>query len=539
MGSGSLNSVGRKFTKKNISYRNQLVFIIISLILLYMLQLHSFLLFHTFVELIGVGVALGIFFITWNSKDNIESHFFLFAGICHFFIAIIAVLHTLAYKGMNIFEGFDANLPTQLWILGGYLQAVTFLAAQFFFNKKINPNILFYGGLLVTATMSVLIFKGWFPDCFIEGKGLTNFKKISEMLICLIFFAAIIPIRRTAILKSSLKTSLTTALVINGFSRFAFILYVGVYDLSNVIGHILYLVYTYFIYRVIIEESLTKPQNIFFSRLNEQKEALEELSKTLEIKVAQRTRELEKINASLTMTNRELEDFAQIVSHDLREPLRGINNLAAILFDENGRNLDGEGQYMLETILRLARRQENMISALLKYSKLRQYESSPSRVDLNILVAEICDNLQLQKRQPQVDIRIPRPLPTLRFSRTLLEQILSNLINNAARFNDKPEKWIEIGTLPGDHPPVIYVRDNGIGISGKFFDEIFIIFTRLHGKDDWGGGTGVGLAIVHNIITRNNGKIWLESTEGEGSVFFFSLPDMENHCPPEPNTRKE
>ncbi|SLM32461.1 Integral membrane sensor hybrid histidine kinase (fragment) [Desulfamplus magnetovallimortis] len=258
-------------TAKKRNVINQVIFIIAAGLLLYMLRLHSFLLFHTFVELVGVGVALGIFFITWNARDNIDNHFFLFVGICHFFIAIISLLHTLAYKGMNIFHGFDANLPTQLWIMGGYLQCSSFAAAQFFFNKKVNPHALFYTGLLMIIVITAMAFEGWFPDCYIEGQGLTIFKKLSELVICLTLIASIIPIRRTKLLTDSLKTTLTAALIVNSLSRLAFILYVGVYDISNLLGHVCYLVYVYFIYRLIIEESMTKPQNILFSRLKRKK----------------------------------------------------------------------------------------------------------------------------------------------------------------------------------------------------------------------------------------------------------------------------
>ncbi|SLM32460.1 Cyanobacterial phytochrome B (fragment) [Desulfamplus magnetovallimortis] len=233
------------------------------------------------------------------------------------------------------------------------------------------------------------------------------------------------------------------------------------------------------------------------------------------------------MNDILSIANKELEEFAHIVSHDLREPLRGINNFAEILLDENYEKLDEEAHYMLGTIIKLARRQEKMIAALLEYSKVRKnaLNSKESPVDTEVLIEEVCDNIQIRQRYPQVDVRIHKPLPTLRCSRTLLEHIFTNLIHNAVKFNDKSEKWIEIGTLANEIPPVFYIRDNGIGIPQRHFNKIFTIFRKLHEKESWEGGTGVGLAIVKSIINRHNGKIWLESTEGEGSVFFFSIPE--------------
>ncbi len=508
----------------------QLLFLSFSFSLLYLLSRYSFLLFHTLAELLGVGVALGIFFITWNTRKNIDSQYFLYIGINHLFIAIVAILHTLAYKGMNIFAGYDADLPTQLWIAGGYLQCLTFLGASLLHKQKINAHYHFAMVALFTTLMVFTIFKGWFPSCFIEGTGLTPFKKVSEIVICLGLLGAAITLRQKPIvLDRTLVLQLTAALVANSLSRFAFIFYVSVYGLSNLVGHLFYLVYIYFIYRVILEQGLVKPHNVLYSRLQDKKEKLKQSEKVLEQKIAERTRELEQANASLTAINKELQDFAYIVSHDLREPLRGIHNFASILEQENADKLDPEGKYMLETITRLAQRQESMIASILHYTGLSRKDLEPSEVDLNQLIAEVCDNLQLDTRKPEVEIRIPERLPVIQHDRIFVFQIFSNLISNGIKFNDKEVKWVEITAMAGqnDTNPVFAIRDNGIGIPERHHDKIFTIFKRLHRKDAFGGGTGVGLAIVKNIINRHGGEIWFESEVGRGTSFFFSLPPID------------
>ena len=305
----------------------------------------------------------------------------------------------------------------------------------------------------------------------------------------------------------------------------AFIFYVSVYGLSNLIGHCFYLIYTYFIYRVIIEESLTRPYTTLFTQLNRKREKLSEMGKNLEKKVAERSRKLQEANASLIQTNQHLEDFAYIVSHDLREPLRGINNFAAILLEENNETLDDEGRYMLSTIVKLAHRQDEMIASILEFSRLRKKPVLYDEVNLNEVLCEIQERFQLGLEGSQAEIRIPKALPTLCFDKNLLILIFSNLISNGIKFNENAQKVIEIGSIPSDDPftPLFYVKDNGIGITKKHHDKIFTIFKRLHGKDVYGGGTGVGLAIVKEIIQMNGGSIRLESTQGRGSTFFFSL----------------
>ena len=511
------------------NHASGLLFSITAFVMLYLLSLKSFLLFHTFAELLGVGVALGIFFIAWNARDNIDNPYFLFVGISHFFIAIVSVLHTLSYKGMNIFDCPGANMATQFWILGGYMQCLVFLAAPVFLKRTINAHRLFYFNLFISAWGIAFIFMGWFPECFSEETGLTPFKKNSEIFISLGFLGAIIPIRKAPqMVGDVLAGNLTVALLMNCLSRMAFIFYVSVYGLSNMIGHFLYLIYVYYIYRAVIEESLIRPQNILFNRLNAKNEALERAGKDLETKVAQRTHELEGLNTRLTQTNNDLEDFAYIVSHDLREPLRGISNFAAILVGENAHRLDPEGKSMLETMVRLAQRQESMIMDILHYSKVRRQPLDAVDVDLNDLVTDVCDSLQVKTRIPRVEIRIPTVLPTFTFDRTLLWTIFSNLISNAIKFNDKEHAVVEIGVLEEHEPLCIYVRDYGVGIHEKYFDMIFTIFKRLHKKDMYGGGTGAGLAIVKNIIDRYHGNIWLESTPNVGTTFFFSLPGLQD-----------
>lgn len=236
--------------------------------------------------------------------------------------------------------------------------------------------------------------------------------------------------------------------------------------------------------------------------------------------------ELAKRNEELVQTNRELDDFAYIASHDLKEPLRGIHNYSQFLLEDYADRLDAEGRGKLRTLIRLSRRMETLIDSLLHYSRLGRGDLTFTTVDVNELLVEVLDLHAVTLREKRVDVRIPRPLPVVRADRDRLGEVLANLITNAVKYNDKEEPWIEIGTVEAGSPngATFYVRDNGIGIQERHLDTVFRIFKRLHSRDEFGGGTGAGLTIVRKIIDRHQGRVWIESAPGTGTTVFFTLP---------------
>ncbi|OLP16842.1 cyanobacterial phytochrome A [Leptolyngbya sp. 'hensonii'] len=252
--------------------------------------------------------------------------------------------------------------------------------------------------------------------------------------------------------------------------------------------------------------------------------------------VLRRADELAAINLELQRSNSELDAFAYIASHDLKEPLRGIHNYATFLLEDYASVLDIEGVAKLETLVNLTCRMENLINALLHFSRLGRQELHFSSLDLNQLVQNVVEVLRIGQESSQIEIRIPQPLPRVQGDRILLEEVLTNLIGNGLKYNDQPEKWIEVGCLPQSEPAstdtdavqsslrTFYIRDNGIGMREKHLGVIFRIFKRLHAPSRYGGGTGVGLTIVKKIIERHGGEIWVESTYGAGSTFYFTLP---------------
>jgi signal transduction histidine kinase len=262
--------------------------------------------------------------------------------------------------------------------------------------------------------------------------------------------------------------------------------------------------------------------NQMLAQIEERDTALLSAKEDLEHRVLGRTQELQAANVELQQSNRELDDFAYIASHDLKEPLRGIHNYSMFLLEDYGDKLNEDGKAKLETLMRLTRRMEVLIDSLLQFSRLGRVDLAIDEVDLDRTVAEVVDSLGINLEGEGVEIRIPRPLPTVRCDRARVGEIFYNLIVNAVKYNDKPRKWVEIGWLEGE-PPVFYVRDNGIGIQEKHFDSIFRIFKRLHSREKFGGGTGAGLTIVKKIVERHNGRVRVDSSPGEGTAFYFTL----------------
>jgi PAS domain-containing protein len=245
---------------------------------LYLSSLYSYPLFHSLAEIFSIVVACSIFMIAWNTRESLENTYLLFIGIAYLFVASIDLIHTLAYKGMGVFPEYGANLPTQLWIAGRFMESFTLLIAPFFFDRKLRPTLVF----LVYASVSLLIVLSifyWdiFPDCFVDGVGLTPFKKVSEYIICLVLLASGVLLfkNRERFDRSVLHWVLWSIIVTIG-SELAFTFYISAYGLSNLIGHFFKILSFYFIYKAIIETGLSKPYNLLLRNLKKSELALRE-----------------------------------------------------------------------------------------------------------------------------------------------------------------------------------------------------------------------------------------------------------------------
>jgi two-component system sensor kinase len=241
----------------------------------------------------------------------------------------------------------------------------------------------------------------------------------------------------------------------------------------------------------------------------------------LEAQVAQRTKALEGTNA-------ELESFSYSVTHDLRAPLRAIHGFSRILLEDHNAKLDPEAQRLLGVIDQNTRRMGQLIDDLLAFSHLGRTDLSTGPVDMKELAQTVADEIQRNDngRQGPLEIRID-PLPPARGDRGLLRQVMSNLLQNAAKFTrDRPSARIEVGSRADSGQTVYFVKDNGAGFDARYADKLFGVFQRLHSTEQF-DGTGVGLAIVKRIVQRHGGRVWAEGAVNQGATFFFTLPGEE------------
>jgi signal transduction histidine kinase len=257
---------------------------------------------------------------------------------------------------------------------------------------------------------------------------------------------------------------------------------------------------------------------------------LEELGSalnTMAVQLGAARTELEQTNADLVRSNRDLEQFAYIASHDLQEPLRAVAGFTTLLqqryegkFDEKA---DGYIRFVVDGVSRM----EALISGLLEYSRVntRSGVSEPVRADEALKEALANLHTAVERSGARVTATL---LPTVRADPAQLTHVFQNLLANAVKFHSDRPLEIEVGARPQDGSWLFWVRDNGIGLDPQYADRIFLIFQRLHTRDKY-PGTGIGLAICKRIVERHGGKIWVESQLGQGATFYFTLPEKGAH----------
>jgi two-component system, chemotaxis family, sensor kinase Cph1 len=253
-----------------------------------------------------------------------------------------------------------------------------------------------------------------------------------------------------------------------------------------------------------------------------EKEAAANLRHGIMSVLASHAEEIKRMNRELAEANVELDSFAYVASHDLKEPLRGVHHLVSFLKRGQESKLNDEGKKQLDNILKLTRRMDDLIESLLQYSRTGRVELALQMTDLDALVDDALAASTRLISQTGAEIRRPQPLGHEVCDAVRIREVFSNLISNALKYNNKPNPFIEIGMEVGLQKRY-YVRDNGIGIEESAKDQIFEIFHRMHGLDEFGGGVGAGLTIAKRMVERHGGRLWLESTVGHGSTFYFTL----------------
>jgi len=246
--------------------------------------------------------------------------------------------------------------------------------------------------------------------------------------------------------------------------------------------------------------------------------------------------ELIRYTHALERSNKDLDEFAYIASHDLKEPLRGLSNNATFLKEDYAAKLDQDGVQRLDRMGFLTKRLDQLISDLLYFSRIGRQDLAVMPTDINAVVEDVRALMETTLEERNAKIVIPKPLPAIVCDKPRTTEVFRNLITNAVKYNDAAEKIVEVGyldilvTLKGLEREVFYVKDNGIGIHLDFHEDIFRIFKRLNDEDDRSKGTGAGLTFVRKIVERHGGRVWVDSAPGAGSTFYFTLKRAEVHA---------
>ena len=246
---------------------------------LYMASRYNYLLFHSIAEIFSIIVAIAIFIIAWNSRRFLDNSYFLFLGVAFLFVGALDLLHTLVYPGMEIFPEHGTNTAAQLWVSARYLQSLSLLIAPLVIARKMRPGLLFLGCGLVCAFVIVSILC-WdiFPACFVEGVGLTTFKKVSEYLISFILVGAILGMfQQRRKFDVAVLRLLFAAIIVTIASELSFTFYESPFGFPNLLGHFLKIAAFYIIYKAIIETGLVKPYDLLFRDLKLREEQYRDL----------------------------------------------------------------------------------------------------------------------------------------------------------------------------------------------------------------------------------------------------------------------
>lgn len=273
--------------------------------------------------------------------------------------------------------------------------------------------------------------------------------------------------------------------------------------------------------RDITQRKKAEKQQIMMLKTEQQ--LTEKLSNTnKELKVAQNN--LNELIDKLKLSNKELEQFAYVASHDLQEPLRMVSSFTQLLERRYKNNLDADADEFIGFIVAGAKRMKDLIDDLLTFSRLNTEAREFETFFMELALDDVLINLKPSINENNVQIS-HNALPKIYGDRSQVTQLLQNLITNAIKFHgDEPPK-IHISSEESKNEWIICVRDNGIGIDPDHQEQIFSIFKRLHSIEEY-EGTGIGLAICKRIVNRHGGSIWVESEEGKGSNFYFSIPKI-------------
>lgn len=474
--------------------------------------------FHIIVELFSIVVACGIFIISWHTRRLHEDGFFTYLGVSTLSVAVVDLLHTLSYKGLAIMPQSGAPVATQLWIAGRFLQAITILLAFFFLQRKLRDTPLLISFFAITALLVSSIFV-WkiFPDCYVDGSGLTRFKIFSEYLIISMFATALFLLRRRwKSFDSHVAHYLAASFGFFMVSELAFTSYVGVFDWTNQIGHILKVAGYYCLYRGVVVIGLTRPFDLLFRRLKD-------INTTLEERVREEVERNREKDVLLVQKDRQaaLGEMTGNIAHQWRQPLNAVSLIVQDLaMQENAGCLNKE--HLKESISRIDDLARHMSQTINDFRDLYQLNKEKVPFNLSEKVRQLLALVESNLREQGISVSVSAGAEVLALGfPNQFAQVVLNLLNNSRdalveRKVPNPSIWIEIST--DGSSALVTIKDNAGGIPTDILHRVFDPYFTTREE-----GTGIGLYMSRTIIEQNmSGRLTVRN-EKEGAVFTLEL----------------
>ncbi|MEO5356226.1 MAG: ATP-binding protein [Nitrospirae bacterium YQR-1] len=476
---------------------------------MYVSSLYSYLVFHTFVEFFSIIIAFCTFTLAYNTRQYMKNNYLYFIGISYLFVGSLDTLHTLTYKGMDVIHMHRVGVATEIWVATRYVESISLLVAPIFlYREKIKDFLIFaiYTCISVMIFISIFLWNS-FPACYVEGLGLTAFKKNSEYIVCFILIASLfLLIKNKRFFDKEVIMLLTASIVFTILTELCFTLYVGLYDYINILGHCLKVISYYFIYRAIIVTGMNKPFDLLFRDLN-----------------------ISKVEAE--KANRAKSDFMANMSHEIRTPMNTIIGMTDLAMEMSA---DVKQKEYLAIVKGSADSLLSIINEILDIMKIESGKLELESVNFSIkaVVAAACNMFAILAKNKGLTLNYnvsPEVPDKLNGDPTRLRQILINLTGNALKYTTEGGIDVNLNvsneqTQAGRVSLIFSVKDTGIGIAHDRQEMIFERFTQADSSTTRKyGGSGLGLTICKEIVHLMGGRIWVESETNKGSTFYFTI----------------
>ncbi|MGA7828812.1 MAG: MASE3 domain-containing protein [Geobacteraceae bacterium] len=474
--------------------------------------------FHIIVELYSIVVACGIFIISWHTRHLHDNGFFTFLGVSALSVAVIDLLHTLTYKGMHVLPQSGAPIATQLWIGGQFLLAGSILLAFYFLRRRLRDTPLVASFFFVTTLLITSIFV-WkiFPDCYVEGSGLTQFKILSEYLFILLFAVALFILRHEwKSFDPCVARYLAMALGCFMASELSFTNYVSVFGPANQIGHILKVAGYFCLYRGVVVISLTRPYDLLFRKIKEANRTLEERVR----KEVARNREKESL---LLQKDRQaiLGEMTGNIAHQWRQPLNAVSIIVQDLAMQENTGILNE-KHLKDSLAMIVDLTEHMSQTINDFREI--YQPDKEKISFN-LTEKVRQSLKLVEETLRehcisVEVYAEEEILALGFPNQFAQVVLNILSNSRDVLVERKVQnpTIRIEVSQSEKYPLVTIKDNAGGIPPEIIDQIFDPFFTT--KEE---GNGIGLYMSKNIMEQSmSGRITVHN-EKEGALFTLEL----------------